>query len=160
MAGNNTWQGRAYAGILFLIALTGFAQMPIFKRYYIADFPGLGWLAKFYVTHWLHYLLATIFLGFCAYVLLDFLLERRGGSQGRSQGAAQELSSITASGYVRIVSILGLVFTGGILVVKNLGGVFLPHGLIILTDILHIVFCMVLLGTGAYARIRQKRWTR
>jgi len=26
-----------YTGLLFLLTLTGFAQMPIFKRYYIAD---------------------------------------------------------------------------------------------------------------------------
>jgi len=29
--------------VIFLV-LSGFGQMPIFKRYYIADIPGLGWL--------------------------------------------------------------------------------------------------------------------
>ena len=29
---------------VFFLALSGFGQMPIFKRYYIADIPGLGWL--------------------------------------------------------------------------------------------------------------------
>jgi hypothetical protein len=40
--------------VLFL-TLSGFGQMPIFKRYYIADIPGFGWLAQFYVTHYIHY---------------------------------------------------------------------------------------------------------
>ena len=46
----------AYILTLFVMVLTGFGQMPIFKRYYISDIPGMGWLAKFYVTHYIHYL--------------------------------------------------------------------------------------------------------
>jgi hypothetical protein len=32
-----------YILTLFAMALTGFGQMPIFKRYYISDIPGMGW---------------------------------------------------------------------------------------------------------------------
>ena len=46
---------------LFFLVLTGFGQMPVFKRYYIADIPGLGWLAQFFVTHYMHYLFAILF---------------------------------------------------------------------------------------------------
>ena len=49
-----------YLFLLFMMGLTGFGQMPIFKRYYIADIPGLAWTAKFYVTHYLHYLGAIL----------------------------------------------------------------------------------------------------
>jgi len=45
-----------YLITLFFLVLTGFGQMPVFKRYYIADIPGLGWLAQFFVTHYMHYL--------------------------------------------------------------------------------------------------------
>ena len=31
-----------YLITVFFLTLTGFGQMPIFKRYYIADIPGLG----------------------------------------------------------------------------------------------------------------------
>ena len=34
-----------YLMTVFFLTLTGFGNMPIFKRYYIADIPGLGWLA-------------------------------------------------------------------------------------------------------------------
>jgi len=51
--------------LLFLLALTGFAQMPIMKRYYIADLPGLGWLADFFTTSRLHYAAAAAFLFLC-----------------------------------------------------------------------------------------------
>ncbi len=53
-----------YATTLFFITLSGFGQMPIFKRYYIADTPGLGWLAQFYVTHIIHYISATVLIAF------------------------------------------------------------------------------------------------
>ncbi|MCP4020290.1 MAG: hypothetical protein GY729_00480, partial [Desulfobacteraceae bacterium] len=56
---------------IFFITLTGFAQMPIFKRYYIADIPGLGWLAKFYVNHSLHYIFAAILIAFTTYMFFD-----------------------------------------------------------------------------------------
>ena len=44
--------------VLFL-TISGFGQMPIFKRYYIADIPGFGWLAQFFVTHYIHYIRLT-----------------------------------------------------------------------------------------------------
>ncbi len=34
-----------YVIILIFITVSGFAQMPVFKRYYIADIPGFSWLA-------------------------------------------------------------------------------------------------------------------
>ena len=55
--------------VLFLV-LSGFGQMPIFKRYYIADIPGLGWLAQFDVTHYIHYLFAIILIGLTSYFLV------------------------------------------------------------------------------------------
>ncbi len=79
-----------YLMTLFGLVLSGFAQMPIFKRYYIADIPGLGWLAQFYVTHLIHYLAAIIFIGISAYLLVDYLMVRR--KQIRLSG----------SGYLRV----------------------------------------------------------
>ena len=35
-----------YLITVFFLTLSGFGQMPIFKRYYIADIPGFGWLAR------------------------------------------------------------------------------------------------------------------
>ena len=59
-----------YLTTTFFLVLTGFGQMPIFKRYYIADIPGLGWLAEFFVTHYIHYLGAIVLLGLIAYIYL------------------------------------------------------------------------------------------
>jgi hypothetical protein len=81
------FRGRrmTYGLILFFITLTGFAQMPIFARYYISDIPGLGWLAQFYVTHLIHYGMAALLLGFGGYVAMEYVLTRRHSDRTVSQ---------------------------------------------------------------------------
>jgi len=39
-----------FALTITAMAISGFGQMPIFKRYYIADIPGLSWTADYYIT--------------------------------------------------------------------------------------------------------------
>jgi hypothetical protein len=95
-------------------ALTGFAQMPIFKRYYIADLPGLGWLAQFYTTYWLHYVSAIAFLAIAAYLMTDYFLLKRKSRR------------ITFFGYVRGIMLLIILATGALLVYRNLPGIPLP----------------------------------
>lgn len=137
---------RIYPVILFFITLTGFAQMPIFKRYYIADIPGLGWLAQFFVTHSLHYIFAGILIGISVFAGMDYFLNPRPGTR------------ITPAGYARITALLGLVATGVLMVVKNLSGVYFPHAVIIGLDLLHLLFCMMLLGVSAWALKTKKGW--
>jgi hypothetical protein len=47
---------------IVLLAVSGLGQMPIFKRYYLADIPGFGWLADFALLHQMHYFAAAVFL--------------------------------------------------------------------------------------------------
>ena len=101
-----------YLSTLFFLVLSGFAQMPIFKRYYIADIPGLGWLAEFFVTHTIHYAAAAVFLGLAAYWIASHLLMDR------------DRLRIMPSGYLHGAWLFGIVMTGGMLAVKNLPGTF------------------------------------
>ena len=135
-----------YGITLFFIALSGFAQMPVFKRYYIADIPGLGWLAQFYVTHIMHYLAAIVLIAFVIYILFDFIF------------SGQRLNTITRTGYFKIIVLAGLLVTGSLMVVKNLSNVYFNHNLIIVLDLSHLSFCMILLGAGLYSLVRKKRW--
>ncbi len=136
-----------YLMTLFGLVLSGFAQMPIFKRYYIADIPGLGWLAQFYVTHLIHYLAAIIFIGISAYLLVDYLMVRR--KQIRLSG----------SGYLRAGLLAGLLMTGIMLVIRNLNGVILPSGLIIFLDLAHLGLVVAFLFTAVTCLMLKKRWT-
>jgi hypothetical protein len=145
-----------YGLTLFFIALSGFAQMPIFKRYYIADIPGLGWLAQFYVTHTIHYALAALLMGFCAYVALDYYFARK--NSGIKKIQITRNTQITASAQVKIAALSGLIITGIFMVVKNLSGIYFPHGLVIGLDLLHLLFAMVLLGATAYTWVRRRTW--
>jgi formate dehydrogenase gamma subunit len=44
------------------LIVSGFGQMPMYKRYYIADLPGLGWTADYSTTLIVHYLAAMVLL--------------------------------------------------------------------------------------------------
>ncbi|MCK5165248.1 MAG: hypothetical protein KAQ72_16100 [Desulfobacula sp.] len=135
-----------YTITLFFIVLSGFGQMPIFKRYYISDIPGLGWLAQFYVTHIIHYVAAIVLIALVIYILFDFIFNGSG------------LNKITGSGYFKIVLIAGLIVSGSFMVIKNLPDIYFSHNSIIVLDLVHVSLCMMLLFVSLYTRIRKKRW--
>jgi hypothetical protein len=137
-----------YAAILTFLTLSGFGQMPIFKRYYIADIPGLGWLAKFFITHYIHYLGAILLLVFFAYWVVQYLLVKRNRIE------------ITRSGYLRAAMLGGILISGGFMVFRNLDGVWLPPGFIILLNLVHLGLVMMFLATAFYCLISKKTWTR
>jgi len=135
-----------YMIILFFMAITGFGQMPIFKRYYIADIPGLGWLAQFYVTHYIHYLCAVMILGILSYILIEYLMIYRGDYK------------ITISGYIRGMLLTAIIITGILLVIKNLTGYWFSTGAIIFLDFTHIGLVLIFLIVALYALIFKKKY--
>ncbi len=136
-----------YGVTLFFITLSGFAQMPVFKRYYIADIPGFGWLAKFYVTHIMHYSFAIILIVFVTYNVFDYFFNR-----------SMTTVKLTKTAYIKIIMIMGLIFSGSLLVLRNLPGVFLSHSTIIALDLIHLGLCMGLLAAVFYSWIKKKEW--
>lgn len=137
-----------YLATVFLLALTGFAQMPIFKRYYIADLPGLRWLADFYVTHYMHYIGAILLLALLAYVAVSYLMRWTGQYR------------ITASGYLRVALLAGILATGVPRVIKNFEGVYMSSGWIIFLDLLHVGVVMGFLSVNLYCLVRRRPWMR
>ena len=136
-----------YLLTVFFLALSGFGQMPIFKRYYVADIPGLAWLAEFFVTHYIHYLGAILFFAFTAYMIIDYLLLKRRSRQ------------MTASGYVRGALLAGILTSGILLVIRNLTGSNFSPGFIIFLDLCHMGLVMVFLFASLYCIIFKKQWT-
>jgi hypothetical protein len=136
-----------YLATAFFLVLTGFGQMPIFKRYYIADIPGLGWLAEFFVTHYIHYLGAIVLLALAAYMIADYLMSKR------------NLWNMTASGYVRVALLAGILVSGGLLVIRNLIGTHFTPGFIIFLDLTHLGLVMLFLFVSLYCLIFKKHWT-
>lgn len=136
-----------YLVTTFFLVLTGFGQMPIFKRYYIADLPGLGWLAEFFVTHYIHYLGAVVLFALVAYVMTDYMILQR-----RSR-------RLTASGYARLAILSGILVSGALLVFRNLTGTGFTPGFIIFLDISHLGLVMVFLSVSLYCLVFKKHWT-
>ena len=130
------WQHWSFVFLIAILALTGMAQMPIFKRYYIADIPGLGWLAAYFVTHKIH-LMAAILLGLLVgYLCYAYLARWRGRVR------------ITPLGWTRVV-LLGLVLlTGYLRALKNLPDIWYAPTTTMLIDWSHLG-CALLLGVTA-----------
>jgi len=135
-----------YLITVFFLTLTGFGQMPIFKRYYIADIPGFGWLAQFYVTHYIHYLGAILFLALVTYMIIDYLILQK------------KRIRLTASGYVRGTILAGILVSGLLLVIRNLAGSQFAPGFIILLDLAHLGLVMSFLMAAGYCLVRKRRW--
>lgn len=127
---------RLFQSAVAVLAVTGLAQMPIFKRYYVADLPGLGWLADYGLTHKLHYAAAALFLGLLAHAAT---LYRRGGLPGWR---------LTRSGALHAALLAGLALTGGLRVLKNLPGAHFGPFAAMALDWLHLGL-VLLLGLAA-----------
>jgi hypothetical protein len=122
-----------YTITIFFLALTGFGQLPIFKRYYIADIPYLDWLGKFYITNAVHSFSAIILLTLTCYIIFDKFFNKD-----------QEIN-IKPSGYAKITMLFVLMVTGILIMIKNFTGTPFSTGFIIVLDITHITFCVALL---------------
>ena len=136
-----------YMTLLLFMGLSGFGQMPIFKRYYVADLPGLGWLAQFYVTHYIHYAGAAALLAIGAYYLTRYVVGERPRRRISRYGAIQGVIMLT----------IGI--AGALRVIKNYEGYYLSSGLIVFLDILHLSAVMLFLLVGAWGVMARKRWT-
>jgi hypothetical protein len=137
-----TWAARL---IFFMLVVTGFAQMPIFKRYYVADIPGLGWLANFEVTHLMHYVFAALFIAWAFYLLTAWLIETR----GRVRPGVMKIAWALV--------LAGIILTGLFQVVRNLAGYHFAQGTIIAFDIMHLGLCLAFLAALPMMRAAKRR---
>lgn len=140
------WIRKIFAVTLFFSALTGFAQMPIFKRYYIADLPGLGWLAEFYVTYTLHYISAIVFIAITSYLIAHYFLLGRHSLR------------ITLYGYARAILLALILTTGILLVFRNLPGYRYTPEFVVALDFSHLGLVVLFLVVTLAGRLLGKRW--
>ncbi len=115
-----------------VLAISGMAQMPIFKRYYIADVPGLGWTADFHFTHLMHYAAACVLLFMLSYEASGYLVKRLA------------LGKISTSGRARIVIYAVIIVTGFMRVMKNLPEISFSPSATMLIDWVHLGMALLL----------------
>ncbi|MFA9393281.1 MAG: hypothetical protein ACERJ1_00990 [Halodesulfovibrio sp.] len=132
---------RLWVPLMALMAITGMGQMPIFKRYYIADIPGLAWLGQPFTVHWVHYIGAAVLMFIIAWFVTLWIAKQ---------------PKLTTSGILRIVLLALLVVTGYVRVMKNLPDVHFSPMITMLIDWSHLLFAM-LLGIAAVWCVRTGR---
>jgi hypothetical protein len=126
--------------LLYFIAagiaiFSGMGQMPIMKRYYIADLPLMGWSQDFFIMSDLHYLSVALLLGLLAWRLS---LSQRVIDTSWSWGPR------TAWGWI----LLTLLFVSGAFKVARNAGVFLDPLLLMVLDFVHLGSGMAFMITG------------
>ncbi len=126
-------------GLLF----TGFAQMPIFARYYLADVPGFAWTADYYLNHILHYGLAIVLL-----LILGWRVP-----------LALKRGRFSAGGAILAMCWVGVVATGLVRVMKNQPDAFFSPTFVMAVDWGHLGFVM-LLGLVSLGRALASRKVR
>ena len=137
-----------YLVTMVVAGFTGFAQMPIMRRYYINEAPFLSWSADFYATLVIHYIAAAILLALTSYAVVDFILTRRSGLK------------LTGTGAVRAGLMTGLVVSGAGMVIKHLPGVNFGQDFIIVLDLAHMGLAMVFMLFALGCLIARAKWTR
>lgn len=134
------WQKWIYTITILMMVISGFGQMPLFKRYYVADLPGMAWTADFFVTHKLHYLFAAMFLALALYWVTRYLAEWR------------RTHVLTSLGAIRVGIYAGIALSGMIRTPGNLHGWHWSPALTMSLDLGHLALVMTL-GAAAFISI-------
>ena len=149
---------------IFMLFFTGFGQMPVYKRYFIDQVPGLEWSSNYLITLNIHYYAAMvlIFISFfyMFYLLLSKetdILPRKGDFKesliifASLLGLAKEpqndkyLAEQRMAFAVTGLSIAGLIVTGLIKVLKNLPDNNIPLQVSFWATQVHNIFTVILL---------------
>lgn len=134
------WTARLWVLNTAFLALTGFAQMPIFRRYYLTSIPGLSWLGDFGLTHKLHYIAAALFLAQVCYWLGKTLFARGW--------------RLTPTGLWRVLAVIALVGTGVVRMAKNDPDIWFSPTAVMVVDYGHIA-ATLLFGVAALTAWRK-----
>lgn len=149
---------------IFILFFTGFGQMPVYKRYFVDQMPGLAWSSDYLITLNIHYYAAMVLIFISVYYLLYLFLTKerdvlpRKGDFKESLliflsllGLAQEpendkyLAEQRMAFAVTALSIAGLIVTGLIKVLKNMPDFSISLSLSFWATQIHNLLTLVLL---------------
>lgn len=155
---------------IFLLIFSGIGQMPMYKRYMVADLPGMAWTADYSITLLLHYVGAIGLLAVAAYhiafavKLRAFGLVPRKGDlkesaeiigamvRGRPEPPSGKFLAEQRLAYALIAGTIALlIVTGVVKVTKNLALIDIPYGLLWWNTLLHNAgTALIILGILAH----------
>ena len=140
--------------LLYTIAVatalfTGFGNMPLWKRYYVADIPGLGWSGDFYVNVNVHILAGSLIVAIGVYAILGLFILRPNRSSG-----------LTVAGKVKGTLLAVALATGVLMVVKNLPGVSFSMQALMIFNFTHMAAAALFLLVSLTALVFRQPWRR
>lgn len=137
-----------YLLTIFGALFTGFGNMPLYKRYYIADLPGLGWTGNFYSNLYVHMVCGAVVLAISIYFTLSYLFSKRRGA------------TLTKSGTIRAI-ILALALTSGVIMaIKNLPAVHFSFQWGMAFNFLHMGMAMLFLVMALICFVGRWKWVK
>ena len=135
-------------GIAAVAALfTGFGNMPLWGRYYVADVPGLGWSGDFFINVNVHILAGSLLLAIGVYAITTSLMMRRSRSD-----------ALTRSGRIRVFLLVLALATGILMVIKNLPGVHFPMAMLMIFNLSHMVAAMLFMIAALLSLVFRHPW--
>lgn len=137
------WISRLFIFAMTMLAFTGMMQMPLAKRYYLTEVPGMAWTGDFFMVHKLHYVFAAMLLFVVALVVIHWLMDWR-----------KELT-LTPLGTMRTAILAGLIVSGGLRVYRNMPDVTLAPTLIVTIEWAHMILAFTM-GVIALAALIRK----
>jgi len=135
--------GAAAVAALF----TGFGNMPLWGRYYVADLPGLAWSGDFFINVNVHIIAGSLLLCIATYVLTATMMDER-----------LRNSRTTLSGRIRGFLLAVALATGILMVVKNLPGVHFPMATLIVFNFAHMTAALLFMIAGLLALFFRHPW--
>lgn len=127
---------------IIMLIITGLGQLPLYNRYIIVDIPGTGWLKSYDITLWVHYIFAILLLFILFYHLIYHLIRQEFDIWPKKGDVKQSWLVIKAMIFKKeeppcdkylpeqrltylyfVVSLLIIVISGLLKVVKNIAGI-------------------------------------
>lgn len=135
-------------GLAAVVALfTGFGNMPLYGRYYVADLPLLAWSGNFFINVNIHILVGSLLLAMGIYAVIT----------GAFTGSGRAVR-LTLSGWIR-GTLLGLaLLTGILMVIKNLPGVHFPLEVLMVSNFAHMGAAVLFLIAALVGLIFRQPW--
>lgn len=137
------WISRVFIFAMAALSFTGMMQMPLAKRYFLVEVPGMAWTGDFFFVHMLHYVFAALLLFVVGLVSVNWLLEWKDSLR------------LTPLGVVRAGVLGGLIVSGGFRVYRNLPDVTLHPAFVVTIEWVHFSLFMVM-GVLALAALVRK----
>jgi hypothetical protein len=140
--------GALYALATIVALFTGFGNMPLYGRYYIADVPGLQWSGNFFTNVNVHVLAGSLLLCIGIY-----------GSMVFWRLKTTPAKRLTLSGKIRGALLALTLATGILMVLKNLPGIQFSFEMLMIANFTHMGGALLFMLSALVALIFRMPWS-